>query len=204
MSVEKVGVFGGTFDPIHIGHLAAAQDAASTLELARVLFVPNRLPPHKQGQTVTGVDQRVAMVRLCVDDNPLFQLSTIELERDGPSYTLDTMRELRAQLGAETRLVFLAGCDSLNSLHTWHEPRALLDEFDVAVLERPTGSVTDWAKLEQQLPGIRERVTTVPVPQLDVSAADLRQRVRQGRPIRYYVLPEVEEYIHDHDLYVDA
>lgn len=201
MAEQAIGVFGGTFDPIHVGHLAAAEDAATALELGTVLFVPNRLPPHKLGQAVTRVEDRVAMVRLAVADNELFALSTVEVDREGPSYTLDTMRVLQGKLGDRTRLVFLTGCDSMHGLHTWHEPAALLEEFEVAVLERPTGQPVDWEAAERYFPHIREQVKIVRIPLLEISSQDLRARVSQGRPIRYYVLPAVERYIREHRLY---
>jgi nicotinate-nucleotide adenylyltransferase len=197
---QRVGIFGGTFDPIHIGHLAAVDDAAALLDLDRVLFVPNRIPPHKMDRSVSSTEARVAMVSLAVAGNPLFELSTIELEREGPSYTLDTLRELRTRFpGAE--LTFLAGCDALNALHTWHEPEALLREFGMLIMERPTDSPVDWAAIETRFPGIRDQVRVLEVPLLDISSADIRRRVREGRPIRYYVVPAVAEYIQTHGLY---
>lgn len=196
-----IGVFGGTFDPIHIGHLAGAQDAASQLGLDRVLFVPNRVPPHKQGLPVTGVDDRVAMVRLSIADNVLFELSLAELSRVGPSYTLDTMRALRAEMGSKTKLVFLTGRDALGSLHAWHKPEELLAEFDVVFLVRPGGERLNWAHIEERFPGLHKRRREIRIPQLEISAQDIRHRVQMGRSIRYYVLPAVEAYIAEHGLY---
>jgi nicotinate-nucleotide adenylyltransferase len=198
---RQVGVFGGTFDPIHLGHLAAAEDAAARLALDTVLFVPNRIPPHKHHRRVSSAEDRVRMVELAIADNPLFQLSLAELTRDGPSYTLDTMRQLRAELGAEADLCFLTGCDSLSALHTWHHPHELLAEFTLAILDRPTNSPIDWAAVEAHFPDIRRQVRVIPIPLLQVSAEELRLRVHEGRPIRYYVLPAVESYIRQNTLY---
>lgn len=197
----RVGVFGGTFDPIHIGHLAAAQDAASLLSLDRVLFVPNRVPPHKLHQHVTETADRVAMVRLAIADNPTFAMSSIELQREGPSYTLDTLRLLQAELGEHVKIRFLVGCDGLRDLHTWHEPDVLLDEFGLVVMERPTGEALDWGVLQERFPRIREQVQVVHVLQLEISSRDIRERVQTGWPIRYYVLPAVCDYIAQHGLY---
>lgn len=197
---QRIGVFGGTFDPIHVGHLAAVEDAASRLGLKRVLFVPNHVPPHKRHQVVSEPEDRVAMVELAIADNPCFEVSLIELERPGPSYTLDTLRELRARLGP-AELYFLVGCDALSALHTWHEPAALLREFQVVFMDRPIGEVIDWVAAERHFPGIREQVTVVDVAELEISGADIRRRVREGRPIRYYVLPAVRRYIERHQLY---
>lgn len=200
MSAGRMGVFGGTFDPIHIGHLAAAQDAAAALGLTRVLFVPNRIPPHKQNRRVSSVEDRVAMVELAVADNPLFELSRVELEREGPSYTLDTMRQLRQQMGG-AEPVFLTGVDALAALHTWNQPDVLLAEFPVVFLDRPAAAEIDWDAVERHFPGLRQRARIVCVPQLEISAHDLRRRVRTGEPIRYYVLPSVQAYIDARGLY---
>jgi nicotinate-nucleotide adenylyltransferase len=201
---RRIGVFGGTFDPIHIGHLAAVQDAADALDLERVLFVPNSRPPHKAQSPVSPAADRVAMVKLSLEDNPEFELSMVEFERDGPSYTLDTMRVLRRQFGPDTELYFLTGCDALGDLHTWHRPQELLDEFRVVIMDRPTGSEVPWSTVEERFPDIRRQVQVVHVAQLEISGADLRCRVRGGRSIRYYVVPAVDRYITDHGLYRDA
>lgn len=201
--MTRIGILGGTFDPIHIGHLAAAADAAWQLLLDTVLFVPNRQPPHKQGWTVSSVDDRVAMVELAVADNPDFQISLIELERPGPSYTLDTLRELRRR-SPQAELLFLAGCDALNQLHTWHEPHRILAEFKLVIMERPTGAAVDWSAIESHFPNIRDAVRVIDVAELDISGNDIRRRVREGAPIRYYVLPAVARYIHEHGLYRGA
>lgn len=197
----RVGVFGGTFDPIHIGHLAAVEDAAHALSLDTVLFVPNRQPPHKAAQLVSPARDRVAMVERAIADNPRFVLSLVEQERSGPSHIVDTMRELRDDLGTKTRLYFLVGCDALGDLHNWYQPQALLDEFHVVVMDRPTGRSIEWREVEVDFPRIREQVQVVHVAQLEISGEDIRRRVREGMPIRYQVLPQVAEYILDRGLY---
>jgi nicotinate-nucleotide adenylyltransferase len=196
-----IGVFGGTFDPIHIGHLAAAEDARAQLGLEKIWFVPNNVPPHKRDQVVTETEDRVHMVELAIADNPRFELCTIEIERPGPSYTLDTLRLLRERLGGDVRLIFLTGCDSLPSLHTWHEPDALLAEFELVFLARPTDEPIDWDRLEERFPAIRGQTRTIHIPLLQISAQELRRRVRAGLPIRYYVMPAVEAYVRSRDLY---
>jgi nicotinate-nucleotide adenylyltransferase len=198
---RRVGVFGGTFDPIHIGHLAAAQDVAHRLALDRVLFVPNRRPPHKTGQRVSEVAERVEMVRLAVADNPLFELSLVEVERSGLSYTLNTLRELRSSLGVHSELYFLVGCDALSTLHSWHRPETILEEFRIIVMDRPTGTRVDWGELETRFPHIRRQVDVVHVVQLEISSRDIRERAETGAPIRYYVVPRVERYILERGLY---
>jgi nicotinate-nucleotide adenylyltransferase len=199
-----VGVFGGTFDPIHLGHLAAAEDARIQLGLERILFVPNHVPPHKPDQILSRPEDRARMVELAIEDNSCFELSAVELERPGPSYTLDTMRHLRGRLGDGSRLLFLSGLDSLLTFHTWHEPDALLDEFELAFLARPIDRAVEWRKIERRFPGIRNRVHLVEIPQLDISSHDLRRRVREGLNIRYYVPLPVEGYIREHGLYLET
>jgi len=198
---ETVGVFGGTFDPIHVGHLAAVDDAASLLGLSRVLFVPNHVPPHKRDRSVTSPDERAEMVRLAIAGNPRFELSTVELERGGASFTLDTLRHLRRELVPDERLVFLLGCDALGALHTWHQPERLIQEFDMVLMDRPTGEALEWETVESRFPGIRARVRTVHVAQLEISGDDIRRRVADGRPVRYLVTPAVAEYIVERGLY---
>jgi nicotinate-nucleotide adenylyltransferase len=199
--VQRVGVFGGTFDPIHVGHLAAAEDAAWRLSLELVLFVPNNVPPHKADGAVSSSRHRFAMVEAAIRDDPLFRASRVELDRPGPSYTLDTMRQLRERCGPDTRLVFLAGMDALPDLHTWHQPDVLLSEFEIVFLCRPDSRALDWQEIEGHFPGLRRRVRIADIPELEVSGSDIRQRVREGKPIRYYVTPPVQEYIQEHRLY---
>lgn len=198
---RRVGIFGGTFDPIHVGHLAAVEDAAARLQLEGVLFVPNNIPPHKRRQVVSDAEDRLAMVELAVADNPRFEVSLTELERPGPSYTLDTLRVLREHFAGDVDLYFLVGCDALGTLHTWHEPAALLREFHVVFMDRPTGEAIDWEAAGRRFPGIRDQVTVVDVAELEISGADIRRRVREGRPIRYYVVPPVRRYIEQRNLY---
>lgn len=198
--MPRIGVLGGTFDPIHNGHLAAADDVAWRLSLDTILFVPNRRPPHKQDQHISEPRHRAAMVELAIAGNPRFAASDVELRREGLSYTIDTLRELQARWPG-TDLVFLVGCDALPHLHTWHQPEGILEEFGLVVMARPTGSPVDWGALTERFPGIRERVEVVDVAELDISARDIRKRVAEGAPIRYYVQPAVERYIRLHRLY---
>lgn len=198
---KRVAVFGGTFDPIHIGHLAAVQDASDELSLDRVLFVPNSRPPHKAALPVTDARDRVEMVRLSLEGNDKFELCLVEFERDAPSYMLDTMRILRERLGDGTDLCFLVGCDALPQLHTWSRPEELLNEFRVVIMDRPTESEVPWAEVEERFPLIRRQIEIVHVAQLDISGEDLRRRVHIGRSIRYFVVPEVERYIRERGLY---
>jgi nicotinate-nucleotide adenylyltransferase len=142
------------------------------------------------------------MVSLGIAGNPQFQLSLAELEREGLSYTIDTLRAFRETMPHD-EIFFLAGCDAINQLHTWHEPDAILAEFGLVVMERPTASPVDWESAEQRFPNIRERVHVVDVAELEISGNDIRRRVQEGGPIRYHVIPAVERYIRSYGLYRD-
>ncbi|RME44778.1 MAG: nicotinate-nucleotide adenylyltransferase [Chloroflexi bacterium] len=196
----RIGVFGGTFDPPHIGHLVAAEEARVQLGLAQVVFVPAGTPPHKLGEPVSPVTHRVEMITRAVASNPHFLVSLVDVERPGPSFTVDMLRTLRDQWPADTEIYFIMGEDSLEDLPTWHAPEQLLELCRLAVVNRP-GYEAHMDELEVIIPGLSQKVDTVAMPLLDVSSTDLRGRVRQGRPLRYYVPAEVEAYIRAHDLY---
>lgn len=199
----RLGILGGTFDPIHIGHLILAEEAWYQLGLAQVLLAPAADPPHKVGQRISPAEQRVRMVELAIADNPHLALSRVDVDRPGPHYTLDMVRLLLRQHGPDTDLYFLMGLDSLVDLPTWHEPRQLLQQCRLAAFSRPD-AVFDWDALEASLPGVRSQVILLPMPELQISSTDLRQRARQGRPLRYQVLPQIEQYIQQQRLYQAA
>lgn len=195
----RLGVLGGTFDPPHYGHLALAETARVQLRLARVLFVPAGDPPHKPGHPLTPAVHRAAMVEAAIADNPAFALSRADLDRPGPHYTVDMLALLREAFpGAE--LYFLMGSDSLVEFPTWRDPARIVRQATLGVMERP-GWTADMDALERHIPGIRERVVWLDAPRLDLSARDLRRRVREGLPVRYLVPPAVETYIQEHRLY---
>lgn len=196
----KVGVLGGTFDPPHIGHLVAAEEARVQLGLERVVFVPAGTPPHKLGEPVTSAVHRVEMIRRAVASNPYFCVSLVDVERSGPSYSVETLRLLRDQWGADTVIYFILGLDMLADLPNWHEPRQLVELCRLAVVNRP-GYAADMVGLEKVIPTISRKVDPVLMPLLEVSSTDLRERVGCGRTIRYYVPSEVESYIRLHQLY---
>ncbi|MCL5074170.1 MAG: nicotinate-nucleotide adenylyltransferase [Chloroflexi bacterium] len=197
----RIGVLGGTFDPIHYGHLVAAEEARHGLSLKEVLFVPAAQPPHKQRLVLSPPADRLAMVSLAIASNPHFQLSYVDWERPGPHYSVDTVRLLQEELGTETEICFLVGLDSLVELPTWHEPQRLIEMCRVVVLTRPGYETFDVASLEPWLPGASRRIQILAIPGMSISSSDLRQRVATGRPIKYQVPPEVEEYIYAHNLY---
>ena len=199
----RVGVLGGTFDPPHLGHLILAQEAYQALGLAQVLFVPAGEPWRKAGRELSPREHRLAMVRLAVAGNPRFSVSTIEVDRAGPSYTAETMAELGEQFGPETELFFIMGADALADFPHWHEPLRILQLARLAVAERsPLGGEGFEEGLPEELAeALRERVVWLPMPLIAISASAARERVRQELSIRYWVPEAVEEYIRRHCLY---
>ncbi len=198
----KLGILGGTFDPPHIGHLVIAQEAMAYLQLSQVVFVPTRYPPHKPTQDLTPIDLRLEMVRLAIARNPRFTLSRVDVDREGPTYTVDTIRLLRRQYDEKTELYFIMGMDSLVNLPTWHRPEELIHLCWLAVLNRP-GYRVNLDELEKILPGVRDRVILIPSPSLEVSATDLQRRVQNGEPIDHLVPEPVAAAIYEHGLYSD-
>ncbi len=196
----RIGILGGTFDPPHIGHLVIAEEAREQLNLARVYFVPAQQPPHKLAEPVTPFADRVAMLQLALDENPFFTLSLVEANRPGPSYTVDTIRELRREFPPATELFFIMGLDSLANLPTWYHPRELIELCQLAVLRRP-GYTVDMNDLETKIPGLRSRVVFIPAPELEISSTELQARVRAGHSIQYMVPDGVAEYVAEHHLY---
>lgn len=199
----RLGVFGGTFDPIHLGHLRLAEEAREQLALDRVLFVPNRVSPFKTGRTTTPPDVRLEMARRAVAGNPAFVVSAVEVERpDGPSYTIDTVRALRAEYGPRTEMYLLTGSDAVRELPGWREPETLLSLMQIAAAVRP--GVDKNAVLASLPPAWAARIAFIPMTALDISASDLRSRVAAGRSITYLVPRAVETFIREQSLYAAA
>jgi len=202
----RVGVLGGTFDPPHLGHLILAQEALQTLGLSQVLFVPAGEPWRKAGRELSPREHRLAMVRLAVGDNRHLAVSTVEVDRPGPSFTAETLAELREQFGLDTELFFIMGADSLTDFPHWQQPHRILELARLAVAERAPLGDEGLEELEEGIPealaeALRERVVWLPMPLVAISASAVRERVRQGLPIHYWVPPAVEEYIREHGLY---
>jgi len=198
--LQRIGVIGGTFDPIHYGHLAAAEEARVRVNLEKVLFVVALLPPHKLDEDVTPVEHRLAMVRLGVASNPHFEISLVDVDRPGPSFTVDTISMLQEQWGPGTELFFVMGLDSLVEVPTWHQPERLIRLCHLVAVSRPRFEV-DMRQLEASVPGISSRVEIIDMPEVDISSSDLQRRVKEGLPIKYQVPEEVERYIIEHRLY---
>lgn len=196
----RVGVLGGSFDPVHIGHLILAEEARGRLDLAVVYFVPAGEPPHKRDRRLAPAEDRIAMIELALADNEHFRVSRVDVDRPGPHYTVDLVQIIQEQLPAGCELYFLMGFDSLAELPTWHEPARLIAACHLVALTRHDISV-DWEKLEAALPGIRQRVTILDMPELEIASHQLQERIRAGRSIRYLVPDEVARYIREHGLY---
>jgi len=197
---RRVGVIGGTFDPIHIGHLVIAEEARTCLGLGQMVFVPAGRPPHKLDHDVADAEQRWEMVGLAIADNPHFTASRVDIDRAGPCYSVETVRILQEAWGPETRVFFLIGSDSLSELPTWYQPDRLLRQCHVVAVGRP-GYPMDLDEVERVLPGAATLIRVLEAPVLDISSTEIRRRVREGRSIRYLVPAAVEQYIHEHGLY---
>jgi nicotinate-nucleotide adenylyltransferase len=195
-----IGMMGGTFDPIHVGHLLIAEEAREALSLARMLFVPAGRPPHKPASEVTPGEHRVAMVELAIADNPAFELSRIEVDRAGPSYTVDTVESL----AADHDVTVILSAETFRELPSWHEPDRLFAAARVAVVPREGYPAPDPGWLAAAFPGRADRVIYLDAPHLGVSSTAIRARVAAGRSIRYLVPAAVEAYIAEHNLYRTA
>lgn len=196
----KVGLLGGSFDPPHIGHLILAEEARDQLKLDKVLFAPAGQQPLKAGQVVTAVEDRVQMTQLAIAGNPQFELSRGDVDRPGPHYTIDLVKIVAGQLPPGSDLFFLMGFDSLADLARWREPAQLIRTAHLVALTRPDVPI-DWNALEARLPGVRERVKQLDMPELEIASRDLRERVRIGRSIRYMVPDPVKAFIEERCLY---
>jgi len=213
---RRIGVFGGTFDPIHLGHLRCAEEARELLRLDHILFVPAADPPHKTGRRITPAHHRLAMVKLAAAGNPRFRVSGVEIERQGPSYTVDTLRSLRLRLGPATHLTLLLGLDAFRDLGTWKDYRTILTLADLGVWSRPpaargrprallpVAARQDFCYAKDQTTLIHRtgtRIQFLTVTALDISASDIRQRLRRGQSARYLLAAAVERYVTREGLY---
>jgi nicotinate-nucleotide adenylyltransferase len=199
----RIGVFGGSFDPVHMGHLTVAQDAVEQLELDRLIFVPAAIPPHKQGKMLADGRQRLEMLRLATEGNLSFEVSELELQRGGVSYTFDTITQVQAEHPA-AELFFIVGLDSLPILHSWRNVEQLFELCTVVPFAR---GGEDPARVAEQIQlsklwkdKLLERL--IRIHEIEISASEIRMRLAEGLSIRYLVPPEVEMYIAEHGIYV--
>lgn len=201
--VGAIGVFGGTFDPIHQAHLAVAEAARDAFSLRRVLFIPVAQPPHKPDRTVTAAEHRLAMVEAAIAGNPGFEVSRMELERGGMSYTVDTLADLHQSAGAAV-LALILSAESFVGLPTWREPDRVLDLASIIVAPRDGFPEADASLLDRYFPGTSDRAVFLDGPRMRLSASDIRVRAAAGRSIRYLVPDAVAAYIGDHALYQET
>jgi nicotinate-nucleotide adenylyltransferase len=197
----KIGILGGTFDPIHGGHLAIAETARTRLGLDEVHFMPAAITPLKEGGAITEPEHRVAMVQLAIAPYPYFKLSTVEIDRAGTSYTVDTIAELRRRFDPDDELYFIIGLDSLGQFARWREPARIIGMCRLVAVPRPGYSLPDRDALEAAIPGISNSLTVLDEPKVHISATEIRERVRKGRPIDDLVPEAVAEYIRKKGLY---
>ena len=196
----RIGIFGGTFDPIHIGHLILAEEAWFQLKLDRVYLVPAGEPPHKQNRHLAGVEHRIRMAQLATSDSDYIRVSRVDADRPGPHYTAEMVRIVRQRVDRQVELYFLMGMDSLGDLPNWSEAQWLVENCRLVALSRHDVEI-DWQRLNRALPGVQEKVIILDIPELEIASHIIQQRVRSGQPIRYQVPLLVERYIREHGLY---
>lgn len=196
---RNLGLMGGTFDPIHCGHLILAEQAREQFKLDKVLFVTAADPPHKTGNDITAVEDRHKMVSLAVENNDRFECSTIEIERGGTSYTIDTLKQIKLLYGDRVNIYLLLGADEAATLMSWREPYGIQELATMVVANRPGEEVEDVLKLLPE--DFARNIEPLKMPGVDISSTDLRERVRSGKSIRYLVPESVENYIMKKGLY---
>ncbi|HSW57218.1 MAG TPA: nicotinate-nucleotide adenylyltransferase [Dehalococcoidales bacterium] len=199
--MNRVGVFGGTFDPVHNGHLAVAAEAKRMLKLAEILFMPAGQPYFKNLAEISGAEDRINMLKLAIAGQPCYGLSLIEIEREGPSYAVDSMSKMQT-LRPQDELYFILGWDSLLILPLWHDAGRLIELCRIVAAPRPGFPKPDLSQIDQQLPGLVRRCTVMERPLIDISSTVIRQRVSAGQSVAEMVSPEVEAYIRKKGLYL--
>lgn len=202
MEERAIGIMGGTFDPIHYGHLITAACASDQLGLERVIFVPAAIPPHKRNRLLTSEEERLAMTRLAVQGNPRFSVSDIEIRRGGVSYTIDTLRYFRQEYPAH-RLCFIIGGDTVSDIASWKSPEELIELAAFVVGGRP-GYTYEELKTSSFYLKYIERILYLEMPGIGISSTEIRKRVRHGRTIQYQLPSAVEAFIHTHKLYLPS
>lgn len=197
--MQRIGIIGGTFDPIHYGHLLMAEEARQAFALDQIVFIPNGRPAHKKAYLVSSPEDRYAMTLLATDSNPFFCCSRLELDRPGPSYTIDTLRAYRTLHPDLDALYFITGADTVLDILTWHEYDKLATECRFIAVTRPG---FELGRLEKMLTGgFLDQISFLPIPGLEISSTDLRRRVREGRSLKYLTPDTVEDYIRQNGLY---
>lgn len=202
----SIGLYGGSFNPIHFGHLISARSVAEQLGLSKIVLIPSASPPHKRAEDLAPAADRLEMARLAVAGDPLFEVDDLELRRTGPSYTFDTVTEYRARVGPNTRLCWLIGADSLPELATWSRIARLVEAVEIVTAARP-----GWRRSDDELKALRAAIgdnavgkllrSCLVTPEIGISASEIRDRLRSGKCVRYLLPRAVAEYISDRRLY---
>ena len=197
----RVGIFGGTFDPIHLGHLVLAEQCREQCQLDQVWLIPAAEPPHKQANMISSAKIRCEMIQLAIAGNPFFHLNTIELDRSGPSFTVTTLEQLAAH-HSSVEFILMIGADSLRDLAHWRQPARILELATIAAVNRGERELPDLGELRAIVGSAAdERIIPVTMPGIDISATEIRSRIRAGRSIRYLVPNAVEMYIDQQSLF---
>lgn len=200
LKLERIGIFGGTFDPPHYAHLILAERTLDALSLDKVFWVPAGDPPHKRFETLTASKKRIEMIELTIQNHAGFELSTVDIDRAGPHYTVDMVRLFQGEHPGAV-IYFLMGGDSLSDLEQWHLPGELIELAQLVVMERPSIQF-DIASLEANIPGLSERVEILDAPLVEIASTDIRAMRKAGKSIRYLLPEPVYDYIHEHQLYI--
>jgi nicotinate-nucleotide adenylyltransferase len=198
----RIGVLGGTFDPVHLGHLRIAEEVRLQLELRRLIFIPAGQPLLRAQGPLSSAADRLQMVDLAVAGNPAFQVCRSEIKRSGPSYTVDTLAELLQRLGTKTRLFFIVGVDVLDQFHRWKDPEQVLELCHLVVVTRPGHEGFDRCAWSARFPRAAEKLTLLSGLQIDISGTEIRRRAARGDSLRNLVPEPVEEYIRERGLYL--
>lgn len=200
--MKKIGIMGGTFDPIHLGHLLIAENAYEAFELDEILFIPSGIPYMKKG--VSDVIDRVNMTKIAIEDNPHFMLSTIEADKASNSYTYETLKELRRQ-NPENIYYYIVGADSLVNMCYWKEPSSIFEDAVILVANRIGNESTELLKkIEEYKVNFNADIKILPIKQVDISSTDIREKLRKGKSIRYLVPDNVIEYINEHKMFMEG
>ena len=197
--MQRLGIMGGTFDPIHYGHLLMAEEARQAFVLDHIVFVPNGRPAHKKAYAVSSPEDRYAMTLLATASNPHFQCSRMEIERPGPSYTIDTLRAFRAAYPDLDALYFITGADAVLEILSWHEYGRLIEECRFIAVTRPGFDLKQMRDVVSA--EFLDRISFLPIPALEISSTDIRRRVREGRSVKYLTPEVVEDYVRQNGLY---
>lgn len=200
--MQSIGIIGGTFDPPHIAHLVLANEAQVQLGLERVLWVLTPVPPHKPGRIISPISVRQDMVQAAINDNPIFEISRVDIERDPPHYAVDTMALLQKQY-PQAELIYLMGADSLRDLPKWHQPDKFLEKCAYLGVMRRPGVVIDLENLITVLPSLERKIRYIDVPLLEISSMDIRQRIQECKPFRYYLPEKVYQLVLKYQLYAN-